>query len=324
MPNCSPPRKDDDRAPERAEPAGLASPSAGRGGAISPTLTTVGAARRGLAQAFRAAGLDSAALDARLLIAHALGLDHAGLAAASEQPLTEEAAARIAALAARRLAREPVARILGAKEFWGLPLSVTPAALVPRPDSETVVEASLAALGGTEARRRALRIADLGTGSGALLLALLSELPRAYGVGTDRDPNAIATARENAARLRLADRAGFVVCDYGGALAGGCDLVVSNPPYVRTQDIAGLAPEVRSYDPRLALDGGPDGLDAYRAIAGGIRDLLRIGGQVVVEVGAGQSQPVEQLFAEAGLSVARGGRRDLSGTIRALVARRLA
>lgn len=308
--------------PEKAESS--ASRSLETEGSIGSTVTTVAGERWKLTQAFRAAGLDSPALDARLLIGCALGLDHAGLAAASEQPLTEEERARIDALAARRLAHEPVARILGTKEFWGLPLSVTPAVLVPRPDSETVIEASLAALGGAEAQRRTLRIADLGTGSGALLLALLSELPRAYGIGTDRDPSAITTARENAKRLGLADRAGFVVCDYGGALAGGCDLVVSNPPYVRTQDIGGLAPEVRSYDPRLALDGGPDGLDAYRAIADGIRDLLRIGGQVVAEVGAGQSQSVAQLFTEAGLSVEREGRRDLSGTIRAVVARRLA
>jgi release factor glutamine methyltransferase len=296
---------------------------AGRG-STSPALTSVGAARRALAQAFRAAGLDSPAVDARLLIAYALGLDHAGLAAASERPLTHEEGARIDTLAARRLAREPVARILGVKEFWGLPLRLTPAVLVPRPESETVVEASLAALGGVEARGRALRIADLGTGSGALLLALLTELPNACGVGTDRDPLAATAARENAERLALANRARFVVCDYGAALAGGFDLVVSNPPYVRTHDIAGLAPEVRSHDPRLALDGGPDGLDAYRAIVGGICDLLRIGGRLVVEVGAGQSQPVEQLLADTGLSVERDGRRDLSGTIRAVVAKRVA
>jgi release factor glutamine methyltransferase len=285
-------------------------------------VTTIAAMRRGLAQAFRAAGLDAPALDARLLIGHALGLDHAGLAAAAARPLAPEEIGRIDKLAARRLAREPVARILQMKEFWGLPIAVTPAVLVPRPESETVVEAALAALGGRAARMRPLRIADLGAGSGALLLALLSELPHASGVGTDRDPRALATARANAERLGLGARAGFVAGDYGTALAGGFDLVIANPPYVRTKDIESLAPEVRDFDPRCALDGGRDGLAAYRAIAADAHRLLAFAALLVVEVGAGQARAVADLFQCAGLRV-ESVARDLAGTARAVALRRV-
>ncbi len=286
-------------------------------------VTTIAARRRALAQAFRAAGLDAPALDARLLIGHALGLDHAGLAAAADRALAPEEIARIDRLAARRLAREPVARIIGLKEFWGLPLAVTAAVLVPRPESETVVEAALAALGGRAARMRALRIADLGVGSGALLLALLTELPRAYGVGTDRDPRALATARDNAERLGLRARAEFVAADYGTALAGGFDLVIANPPYVRTQDVESLAPEVRDFDPACALDGGRDGLAAYRAIAADARRLLALSAPLVVEVGAGQAGDVANLLQRAELRV-ESVARDLAGTARAVTARSVA
>lgn len=286
-------------------------------------VTTVGAARRRLTETFRKAGLDTPALDARLLVGHALGLDHAALARAAERPLTVEVEEGIAALAARRLRREPVARILGHKEFWGLSLTVTPAVLVPRPDSETVVAAALSALDARGGCVRSLRFADLGVGSGALLLALLSELPRACGVGTDADPAALATARDNAVRLGLAGRAGFVACDYGEALAGAFDLVIANPPYVRTADIATLAPEVRDFDPRMALDGGADGLDAYRAIAGDACRLLAVGAVLVLEIGTGQSDAVAALLRAGGLVVDGPAAPDLAGVPRALVARRL-
>lgn len=285
-------------------------------------VTMVAAMRRDLAQAFRAAGLDAPALDARLLIAHALGLDHTGLAGAADRRLTPAEIARIAALAARRLAREPIARILGTKEFWGLPVTVTPSVLVPRPESETVVEAALAALGDHATRMRPLRIADLGTGSGALLLALLSELPQADGIGTDRDPSALATARDNAERLGLGGRTGFVASDFGTALAGGFDLVIANPPYVRTPDIERLAPEVRDFDPRCALDGGPDGLTAYRAIAVDVCRLLACRAPLVVEAGEGQARAIASLLRRAGLTVETVAR-DLAGIARAVVARRL-
>ena len=197
--------------------------------------------RRTVARRFRDAELDTPDLDARLLVGHVLGLDHAGLMRESERPLDPRALAGIDALAARRLAGEPVARILGVKEFWGLPFAVTPAVLVPRPETETVVETALARLDAAGARERPLRIADLGTGSGAILVALLHELPQAFGIGTDCSVAAIETARENAQRLGVAARAAFVACNFGAALAGGFDLIVTNPPYIATAEIAALA-----------------------------------------------------------------------------------
>jgi release factor glutamine methyltransferase len=283
---------------------------------------TVASARRELAQAFRQHGLDSADLDARLLVGRALRLDHTALAREASRRLTEVEADAIAALAARRLAREPVARIIGQKEFWGLPFKLNAETLVPRPETETVVEAALEALG-REGRARALRVADLGTGAGPLLLALLSECPAATGVGTDTSCAALTCARDNACALGLAGRAGFVAADYGSALAGPLDLVVSNPPYVRHDDIITLQPEVRDFDPARALDGGTDGLVGYRAIAADARRLLAPDGVLVLELGAGQFEAVASLFALAGLAVAP-PRPDLSGVARALVVRPLA
>jgi len=282
---------------------------------------SVAQARRALAEQFRAAGIESPELDARVLIGHVLGLDHAGLAAAATQQLSDPAASDIEGFAARRLSREPVARIAGQKEFWSLPLAVTPAVLVPRPETETVVELALALLDQDGERTRALRIADLGTGSGAIMLALLSELPNAQGVGTDIEANALGVARANARQLHLGARTDFIVCDYATALEGPVDLVVSNPPYVATADIAGLAPEVRDHDPRHALDGGADGLAAYRAIAADARRLLKPAGHLVVEIGAGQERQVGELFAAAGLAIA-GTRHDLAGRARAIAARK--
>ena len=275
--------------------------------------------RRTLADRFRSAGLDSPDLDARILVGHALGLDHAALAANATRPLTTPDTHAIEDLAARRAAGEPVARITGMREFWGLPLRITAATLVPRPDTETVVEAALAAIVGNGTRQRALRIADLGTGSGALLLALLSELPNAFGVATDISIAALATARDNARRLKLDARAIFTACDFGTALSGGFDLVVVNPPYVASAEIPGLPAEVR-HDPALALDGGADGLAAYRAIATDARRLLVPGGHIVVEIGIGQQAAVAHLFQAAGLELLP-ARADLSGIARALPAR---
>jgi release factor glutamine methyltransferase len=285
------------------------------------TALTIAAARRNLARQFSNTGLDAPDLDARILVGHALRLDHAALAAQADRRLTDAEAAAIAALARRRLNREPVVRIVGTREFWGLPLALNADTLVPRPETETVVEAALAALG--DARGRALRVADLDTGSGALLLALLSELPAAHGVGTDISVAALGCARSNAAVLGLADRASFVACDHGAALGGaalggGFDLVVANPPYVASGDIAGLQPEVRDFDPRRALDGGSDGLAAYRAIAGDARRLLAPHGLLVLELGAGQLVAVGSLTAAAGLAPAGACRSDLSGVPRAL------
>jgi len=284
--------------------------------ALDASISIAGA-RRALARMFAAQGLDTPALDARVLVGHALGLDHAALAGAAERALDAGERGRIAALAARRLGREPVARIVGTKEFWGLPLHLSPDVLVPRPETETLVTTALALIDRDDARARPLRIADLGTGSGALLLALLSELPNAFAVGTDRSVAALAVARDNARRLRLAARAAFVACDFAGALAGPFDLVVANPPYVASAELAQLAPEVRDHDPRLALDGGADGLRAYRALAADAPRLVGGRGHMVVELGAGQAPAVAALFAERRPAVVTAVP-DLAGTPRAL------
>jgi release factor glutamine methyltransferase len=283
---------------------------------------SVAETRRALAAKFRAAGIESADLDARILIGHALGMDHAALAADSARSVKRTELNAITALAQRRLDREPVARIVGQKEFWSLPLRLNSATLVPRPETETVVEAALAAIDARGSRSRPLRIADLGTGSGALALALLSELPNAFVVGTDLAINALSRARDNARDLGL-DRAAFVACDLAQALRGPFDVIVSNPPYIASDDIAGLDPEVRTYDPRLALDGGLDGLDAYRAIAATVPAVLAPDGVLVVELGIGQMEPVTALFAAAGLAPLP-PRSDLSGVPRALVAEKRA
>jgi release factor glutamine methyltransferase len=283
---------------------------------------TAAGARLALTREFRAAGIDSPELDARLLVAHALGLDHAALAAAGVRVLDRGETDAIAALAQRRLGREPVARILGSKEFWSLQLRVDAATLVPRPETETVVETALAALDADGARSRSLRIADLGTGCGALLLALLTELPRSSGIGTDISFAALAVARDNAQRLRLT-RAAFLAGDMTAALSGPFDVIVANPPYIRSDDIAALAPEVRDFDPRTALDGGPDGLDYYRIIAAAAPGLLGPGGAVIVELGSGQAHAVSALFSAAGLVPAL-PRTDLNSVPRALVARKVA
>jgi release factor glutamine methyltransferase len=287
--------------------------------AVLATGLRVDAARRGIARRFRDLGIDTPDLDARILVGHALGLDHTALALAGERRLEAAEIARIETLVARRLGREPIARITGTKEFWGLPLKITPDVLVPRPETETVVAAALAAVDRTGARSRALRIADLGVGSGAILIALLVELPNASAIGTDRDPAALAPARENARRLDVVSRATFVACDFGAAVAPGCDLVVTNPPYIRTDEIAALEPDVREFDPLSAIDGGLDGLAAYRVIAVHARHILVPGAYLIAEIGKGQGDAVAALFAAAGFGRIRIVP-DLAGISRAVVA----
>jgi release factor glutamine methyltransferase len=281
---------------------------------------SIGAARRQLAREFRQQGIETPALDARIIVGHVLRLDHTALATQSSRVLTAEEAGVIVELSARRLAREPVARLLGRKEFWGLPFKINAETLLPRADTETVVEAALAALHCDHRKSWELRIVDLGTGSGALLLALLSELPGAYGIGTDVSCSALRCARDNAAALGLSARASFAACDYGAALKGPADVLVSNPPYVARGDIAGLQAEVRDFDPRRALDAGPDGLDGYRAIASDVRRLLARDGILVLELGQGQLGAVTSIFTATGLEPVA-ARHDLSGITRALVMR---
>jgi release factor glutamine methyltransferase len=276
-------------------------------------------ARRLLTARFEAAGIDHATLDARMLIGAVLQLDLTGLIAQGPRRLTVDDTARLDAFARRRVAGEPIARILGMKEFWGLPLKLSADVLVPRPDTETVVEAALEILRAEGRIRAQLRIADLGTGSGAILLALLSELPNATGIGTDLSAAALETATTNAQHLGLTPRVDFMVSDYAEGLSGPLDLIVSNPPYVRSADIASLAPEVRDHDPHLALDGGPDGLEAYRRLAAQASELLSPGGLLVLEIGQGQDGDVAQLVAAAGLMIAGPTRADLAGIGRAVV-----
>lgn len=284
---------------------------------------TVEAARRGLTARFKSGAIDSAELDARILVGAALGLDLTGVISAASRPLTSDEAIRLEAFARRRLDGEPVARIVGFKEFWGLPLKLTAASLVPRPDTETVVELALEMVRDARNPDRGLRIADIGTGSGAILLALLSELPGAYGIGTDISCHALQTARNNAVDVGLADRTAFVACDYAAALSGTFDLIVSNPPYVRSGDIAGLAAEVRDHDPHRALDGGADGLDAYRAITPEAARLLAPGGALIVEAGQGQSDAIQGLMMAAGLTLERPVKTDLAGIQRAVAGRKM-
>jgi len=285
---------------------------------------TIEAARRALAAQFKASGIESPDLDARLLIGAALGLDHTGLATQASRQVTGDEDKTIASFAQRRMMHEPVARILGHKEFWGLDLRLSDATLVPRPDTETVVSAALEIFENNSRATGPLRIADIGTGSGAILLALLSALAGATGVGTDISMAALATAELNAQQLGLAGRASFVQCDYAAALSGPFDLIVSNPPYIRSADIAMLDRDVRDHDPRLALDGGTDGLDAYRAITPQAAALLAPDGVLIFEVGHDQSAEVSALMRAAGLTLSSPPKADLGGIYRAVMGRKTA
>jgi release factor glutamine methyltransferase len=273
-----------------------------------------------MTQAFRAAGIDDPQADARILAAHALGLTRAQIISQGGRKLDQRETDAIAARATRRLAREPVSRILGAREFWGLDLAIDSSVLDPRPDTETVIEAALDWIATRHLKNEKLRILDIGVGSGALLLALLSELPAANGVATDKSFAALKLARSNARRLGFVERCAFVACNFTDALRGPFDLIVSNPPYIASGEIPGLAPEVRDHDPPIALDGGADGLAAYRAIASDALRLLAPRGRLVVELGQGQAENVSAIVCAAGLSIETPIHRDLGGVNRALCA----
>jgi release factor glutamine methyltransferase len=272
-----------------------------------------------LGERLAAAGIADARAEAWLLLAAATGCARGALMAGALDRLTAVQEERLESLARRRVAREPMAYILGEKEFWSLPFAVGPAVLIPRPESETVVEAALA---GIAARDAGLEILDLGTGSGCLLLALLSELPRASGVGVDVSAAALGLAQRNAVRLGLAGRARLVQGSWGAALSGSFDLIVANPPYVTADELRGLAPEVRAYEPESALAGGPDGLDAYRALAPDGARLLAPHGRLLLEIGQSQGSSVLAILAAHGLTVT-GCRRDLAGIERCLIAQRI-
>ncbi len=284
---------------------------------ILPGAATILTARKALSAVFAANSIESAEIDARLLVGEVVGLDHTGLTTRADATIAHDHAIQIEKYAARRLAHEPVARILGYKEFWSLPLRVTPAVLVPRPETETVVELALDYVVAGGLRQEKLRILDIGTGSGALLLALLSELENAIGVGVDVSTEALIVARENALANGVLERCVFVAGNFGEPFAGPFDIIVSNPPYIARTEIAGLPADVRDYDPHLALDGGHDGLAAYRAIVSGAARLLAPGGRLVMELGAGQAASVTALVEAANL-LRRGLRDDLAGIPRAI------
>lgn len=250
-----------------------------------------------LARQLGDAGVEGPARDARLLLLAALGISSADLMRAPERRLSEGEARRLTEYADRRAAREPVSRILGERGFYGRTFCVTPATLDPRPCTETVVEAALEIADREGWRTRPIRILDVGTGSGALLVTLLAELPLATGLGTDISDGALDAARENAERLGVASRASFLNRRSLESVEGPFDLLVSNPPYIPSGDIAGLDPEVRAFDPLGALDGGRDGLAIYRELASGLAGLVPRG-WALVEVGAGQAGDVEALFRE--------------------------
>jgi release factor glutamine methyltransferase len=273
-------------------------------------------ARRALARAFATAAIDSAELDARVLLCAALGIDHAGLIRDPDLPLGQ-AAARVGAFASRRLRREPVSRIVGYKDFWRARVEINSSVLDPRPDTETLIEAALACFGGDLGKD--WRILDLGVGSGAILCALLQGLPNAFGVGVDLSPSACAIARGNLESLGLAPRGAILCGDWTLPLRGRFDLIASNPPYIARGEISGLSPEVRDFDPRLALDGGEDGLAAYRAIIPALADLLAPGGLIALELGHGQREAVALLLRGARLA-AVDVRLDLAGHERIILA----
>ena len=260
------------------------------------------------------AGIDDARREARLLLAEATGLGGAAIIAHPERALSDDQAARLEALLRRREAREPLSRILGWREFWSLRFALGRETLDPRPDSETLIEAALAAID----RNRALSVLDLGTGTGCLLLAFLSEAPNARGLGIDLSNAALAVAEGNAQSLGLGGRARFRQSDWGLGLDERFDLILCNPPYIPAGTVESLAPEVAVFDPPLALAGGEDGLDAYRRLSDELPRLLSPGGLAIIEIGAGQAEAVTAILAAHGLEL-RGSRADLAGITRCLL-----
>jgi release factor glutamine methyltransferase len=282
-------------------------------------LKTRAGALRELRRTLTEAGFETAALDARLLLLEALGISATDLITGPDMPLTSEEAETLTAFVQRRLNHEPVARIIGEREFWGLPFRLSLETLVPRPDTETLVETALDLL---PHRRAPLRIVDFGTGSGCILVALLHELPQATGLGVDLSFGALVTARANADGNRVGNRSHFALSRWADAVSGPFDLIVSNPPYIASGVISPLDEEVREHDPRLALDGGPDGLEPYRILLTEAERLLAPGGLLVVEIGYDQAEALSGLAKVHGLEILRIAH-DLSGNPRCIAMKRL-
>lgn len=276
-----------------------------------PTLS--GELRRA-AECLREAGVPDAMVDARILAAAAFGLSREDMLLEPHRPVDIKAQARFRCMIDQRCDRAPVARIIGVREFRSLDFRLGAETLEPRPDSETVVEMAVSY---GRVMPGAVRILDLGTGTGCLLLSVINELPNATGVGSDIAPGAVETASQNAASLGLADRVRFVRADWTDGIDGPFDVILSNPPYISTAEIAELSPEVAMYDPSSALDGGDDGLEAYRALARQVRDVMSPRGVVVLEIGAGQKEDVTGIFEARGFELV-GTRTDLGGHVRAL------
>jgi release factor glutamine methyltransferase len=278
---------------------------------------TIGSVLAEAAAMLSAAGLDEPRRRARRLVSGSLGITSTELLSRTERAIEPGAVDRLRDSLFRMMRGEPLSRILGWREFWGLRFALSADTLDPRPESETLVEAVLRRLGD---RSAPLRILDLGTGTGCLLLALLSEFPAAVGIGVDIAAGAVMTATENAAMLNFADRAEFVIGDWGSALSGQFSVIVANPPYIASSTLANLPPEVDCHDPRLALDGGEDGLVPYRRIAENLPALLTRGAIFAAEVGAGQAAAAAAILEARGLLI-DGIECDLAGIERCVVAR---
>ena len=281
---------------------------------------TIGALIDRAARRLGEAGIETPRREACLLLAHGLGLDAAAIRLQDRhRPVEAADLAVFHDLVERRAARVPLAHITGTQGFWTLDLAVSDATLIPRADSEVIIEGLLAL---RPERGAAVRMLDLGTGTGCLLLAALSEYPRAWGVGVDLSPRACALAAANARTAGLDRRSAFVCGCWNAALVPGhrFDLVLSNPPYVRSADIAGLMPEVAGFEPAMALDGGADGLDAYRIILSGMAGLLAPGGLAILELGAGQLDDVREIALGSGLAFLS-SHADLGGIARAIALR---
>ncbi|HEY4162527.1 MAG TPA: peptide chain release factor N(5)-glutamine methyltransferase [Dongiaceae bacterium] len=286
--------------------------------ARNPGHDSVGAMLRRATDRLGKGGISRPQAEARLLLAAATGLSRASIIGFPERTLAQDQSSEMERLVARRVQREPISKILGSREFWSLNFRVTGDTLDPRPDSETLIEAVLARI---DDRNLPLRILDFGTGTGCLLLALLSELPNAQGVGVDISEAALAVARSNAEALGFSQRAHFTIGDWGRDIKSDqFDVIISNPPYIETSALKELEPEVAEHDPKLALDGGEDGLDAYRRLTPDAARLLKTGGLLALEIGQDQGEAVCRILREAGLEEA-GSAADLAGIERCLMFR---
>lgn len=284
-----------------------------------PETVTASSALQEATARLTAAGIEGARRDARLLLKTILPGGASALLRDPEQILDQSELQKFETAISRRERREPVSRVIGVREFWSLPFNITPDTLDPRPDSETLIEGIL---DWVDDRSRPLRVLDLGTGTGCLLLALLSELPAASGLGVDASENALAVARENAGNLELASRAEFDCHDWTSGLTGSWDIILSNPPYISESEAAQLEPEVADYDPPQALVAGVDGLRDYRILIPGAAELLKPSGLLALEVGRGQAEAVDSILLASGLG-SHWRKRDLSGVERCCFAVKL-